>query len=70
MPVKKCEELSAMIDALPSDEKDFILWYLLGKYESECMKYANANDNDAGEYARLTANKARDIETLLCYDLW
>lgn len=70
MPEEKCNELETMLKAIPDDEKKFILWYLLREYESECMEYANTHDNDGGEYARLTANKARDIEVLLCYDLW
>lgn len=70
MEKERCEKLEAMLSLFDDIDRKFILWYLLGKYTSECMDYANTHDDRGGECAKLTADKARDIEHLLSYDLW
>lgn len=71
MPEEKCRAIQRKLDITPSDEKKFMLWSLLKEYRQECLEYANSHEDDrGGDVARLTAQKASDIEELLCYELW
>lgn len=68
-----CEQLDKDISEMSETEWKAALYILLGKYRKEvCDPYIadESKDTDSRKMAKFTRQKASDIETLLCYELF